>query len=126
MFIQLLIITVIIIMILTPCSEATVSLTPTSHSTSTPPSKVTPSQPHPPPTQVDRSGFGSTLPGLFIFYELSPIKVMVEERRMGFLTFLTSVCAIVGGVFTVSGLIEGGIDKARGLMRKKTELGKLI
>ena len=38
--------------------------------------------------------------GVFFFYELSPIKVELQERRPAVLHFLTSVCAIIGGVFT--------------------------
>lgn len=34
-------------------------------------------------------------------YSFSPIMFRIEEYRKGLLQFLTSVCAIVGGVFTV-------------------------
>jgi hypothetical protein len=34
-------------------------------------------------------------------YTFSPIMFRIEQYRVGFLQFLTSVCAIVGGVFTV-------------------------
>lgn len=34
-------------------------------------------------------------------YTFSPIMFRIEEYRKGLLQFLTSVCAIVGGVFTV-------------------------
>lgn len=34
-------------------------------------------------------------------YSFSPIMFRIEEVRKGLLQFLTSVCAIVGGVFTV-------------------------
>lgn len=53
-------------------------------------------------------------------------QVVLTERRMSFLSFLTSVCAIVGGVFTVSGLIESTVHKARTILGKKVELGKAI
>ncbi|KZV54500.1 endoplasmic reticulum-Golgi intermediate compartment protein 3 [Dorcoceras hygrometricum] len=37
------------------------------------------------------------LPGVFFFYDLSPIKVTFTETHVSFLHFLTNVCAIVGG-----------------------------
>lgn len=38
-------------------------------------------------------------------YTFSPIMFRIEEYRKGLLQFLTSVCAIVGGVFTVRSCI---------------------
>eukprot|EP00285_Hemiselmis_virescens_P018492 CAMPEP_0173406404 /NCGR_PEP_ID=MMETSP1356-20130122/64523_1 /TAXON_ID=77927 ORGANISM="Hemiselmis virescens, Strain PCC157" /NCGR_SAMPLE_ID=MMETSP1356 /ASSEMBLY_ACC=CAM_ASM_000847 /LENGTH=180 /DNA_ID=CAMNT_0014367389 /DNA_START=8 /DNA_END=546 /DNA_ORIENTATION=+ len=45
--------------------------------------------------------FQRGLPGVFFFYDLSPIMVTFRETRNSFLHFLTGVCAIVGGIFTV-------------------------
>jgi hypothetical protein len=56
-------------------------------------------------------GSGRGMPGLYFNYELSPIQAKFEERRNqgGFLRFLTSVCAIVGGSFTMFGIVDGFI-----------------
>ncbi|KAK9030738.1 hypothetical protein V6N11_032151 [Hibiscus sabdariffa] len=43
---------------------------------------------------------------VFFFYDLPPIKVTFTEHDISFLQFLTNVCAIVGGVFTVTGIID--------------------
>jgi hypothetical protein len=51
-------------------------------------------------------GSGGGLPGVYFYYDVSPIQAVFEENRRGFLPFLTSVCAIVGGAFTVMGLVE--------------------
>ncbi|GIM11658.1 hypothetical protein Vretimale_15170 [Volvox reticuliferus] len=67
---------------------------------------------------------GKTLPGVFFFYDLSPIKVRIVEHSSSFLSFLTSVCAIVGGVFTVSGILDAFVYTSTRLIRKKMELGK--
>lgn len=40
---------------------------------------------------------------------LCPLQVQYREEYKSFTHFLTSVCAIVGGVFTVSGLIDSFI-----------------
>ena len=37
------------------------------------------------------------------------LQVVFKEKRQSFTHFLTNVCAIVGGVFTVSGLIDAFI-----------------
>jgi hypothetical protein len=43
--------------------------------------------------------------GVFFFYDLSSIRVTIEEKRRSFWHFITSLCAIVGGLFTVSELV---------------------
>eukprot|EP00882_Tetradesmus_deserticola_P010657 GHRQ01011257.1.p1 GENE.GHRQ01011257.1~~GHRQ01011257.1.p1 ORF type:complete len:399 (+),score=139.27 GHRQ01011257.1:579-1775(+) len=72
----------------------------------------------------DPTAGGRSLPGVFFFYDLSPIKVHIQEQRASFLHFLTNVCAIVGGIFAVSGLIDGTVYQAEQVIRKKIELGK--
>lgn len=39
-------------------------------------------------------------------YDLSPIMVQIQESKKSFLRFLTNLCAIVGGVFTVAGIFD--------------------
>jgi endoplasmic reticulum-Golgi intermediate compartment protein 3 len=52
-------------------------------------------------------GSGRGLPGVFFFYEISPLHVeIVEGYRKGYIAFFTSVCAIVGGVVTTFGLLD--------------------
>lgn len=52
-------------------------------------------------------GGGRGLPGVFFFYEISPLHVeIVEDYRKGYIAFFTSVCAIVGGVVTTMGLLD--------------------
>ncbi|KAK4740861.1 hypothetical protein SAY87_024449 [Trapa incisa] len=69
-------------------------------------------------------GLLQTLPGVFFFYDLSPIKVTFAEEHISFLHFLTNVCAIVGGVFTVSGILDSFIYHGQRAIKKKMELGK--
>eukprot|EP00270_Netrium_digitus_P000141 TRINITY_DN10159_c0_g1_i1.p1 TRINITY_DN10159_c0_g1~~TRINITY_DN10159_c0_g1_i1.p1 ORF type:complete len:388 (-),score=64.41 TRINITY_DN10159_c0_g1_i1:208-1371(-) len=70
-------------------------------------------------------GLGRSLPGVFIFYDLSPIKVRFTEERKSFLHFLTNVCAIIGGLFTVTGIIDAFVYHGQRAIRKKIEIGKL-
>ena len=52
-------------------------------------------------------GSNRGLPGVFFFYDVSPLHVeIVEGYRKGWIAFFTSVCAIVGGVVTVMGMID--------------------
>ena len=69
---------------------------------------------------------GRNLPGMFVFYDINPIQVRFEERKETFTHFITSVCAIVGGVFTVSGIIDSFVYHGHKALKKKMELGKHI
>ncbi|EEY62347.1 uncharacterized protein PITG_21508 [Phytophthora infestans T30-4] len=55
------------------------------------------------------------LPMVSFSYTFSPIMFRIEQYRVGFLQFLTSVCAIVGGVFTILGIMD---SLAFGLLNK--------
>jgi len=57
-------------------------------------------------------------------YELSPMLVQYTEKRRSFMHFLTGVCAIIGGIFTVAGLIDSMIYHSAKALKKKIELGK--
>jgi hypothetical protein len=50
--------------------------------------------------------------------------IKYEEYRKPFTHFLTDVCAVVGGVFTVAGLIDSLIYSAERKMARKNEIGK--
>jgi thiol-disulfide isomerase/thioredoxin len=56
-------------------------------------------------------------------YRMSPIQIVVTEVEKQFFHFLTAVCAVVGGVFTVAGIIDGMVHQVN-KMAKKVELGK--
>lgn len=45
-------------------------------------------------------------PALLFSYELAAVEVIVRRERQSLAAFLTQVCAIVGGVFTVTGLVR--------------------
>ncbi|WZZ72491.1 hypothetical protein YC2023_083861 [Brassica napus] len=61
-------------------------------------------------------------PGVFFYYDLTPIKVIFEEQHVEFLHFLTNVCAIVGGIFTVSGIVDSFIYHGQRAIKKKMEI----
>jgi hypothetical protein len=64
------------------------------------------------------------LSGVFFTYEISPMLVIYTQRSKSFMHFLTGVCAIVGGIFTVAGMFDSVIYSAERSLKKKIELGK--
>ena len=64
------------------------------------------------------------LPGIFVYYDLSPIKVKIVEEGSRLSRFLTSICAIVGGSFTVMSLLDRVVTKlTAGRTRSSSVLG---
>ena len=64
------------------------------------------------------------LPGVFFYYDLSPIRVKFITERKSFLHFVTNCCAIVGGVFTVMGLVDMALDQLLRKVVRRTVLKK--
>ena len=58
-------------------------------------------------------------PSIAFQYDLSPISIVVQQTRMPAYKFLTSSCAIIGGVFTVIGLVEAIIHHVSSSLLKK-------
>jgi hypothetical protein len=59
-----------------------------------------------------RKGELAGLPGVFLVYEFTPFMVQKIEKPQPLSHFLTSVCAIIGGVFTVAGMIDAALYKS--------------
>ena len=66
----------------------------------------------------------SAMPGVFFSYELSPLMVKFTEKNNSFSHFLVNVCGIIGGIFTVAGLVDAIFHKMERQIRRKMELGK--
>ncbi|KAJ8474966.1 hypothetical protein ONZ51_g6861 [Trametes cubensis] len=58
------------------------------------------------------------VPGAFFNYEISPLRIVHAETRQSFAHFLTSTCAIVGGVLTVASLIDSALFATRKVLKK--------
>nr|XP_053628893.1 endoplasmic reticulum-Golgi intermediate compartment protein 3-like [Cherax quadricarinatus] len=70
-------------------------------------------------------GMGETgLPGVFFTYELSPMMVKYTEKHKSLGHFLTGVCAVIGGVFTVAGILDSIIYYSPRALQRKIEIGK--
>ena len=64
------------------------------------------------------------MPAAKFDYDLSPMQVVVSQKSKEVYHFLTSLCAIVGGVFTVAGIFDSGFYQASRVL-KKEKMGKL-
>ncbi|KAL7419636.1 ER-derived vesicles protein erv46 [Cryptotrichosporon argae] len=62
------------------------------------------------------------VPGVFINYEISPMKIIHTETRQSFAHFLTSSCAIIGGVLTVASLVDAFIFSSKKRLAGTAEL----
>ncbi|XP_071545931.1 endoplasmic reticulum-Golgi intermediate compartment protein 1-like [Panulirus ornatus] len=66
---------------------------------------------------------GRVVPAVWFRYDLTPITVKYHRKRPPFYSFITTVCAIVGGTFTVAGIIDSFLFTASEIFRK-LEIGK--
>ncbi|XP_030428356.1 endoplasmic reticulum-Golgi intermediate compartment protein 1 isoform X4 [Gopherus evgoodei] len=73
---------------------------------------------------VAYSHTGRIIPAIWFRYDLSPITVKYTERRQPLYRFITSICAIIGGTFTVAGILDSCIFTASEAW-KKIQLGKM-
>ena len=67
----------------------------------------------------------SGMPGIFFTYELAPVMVKYSEKEKSFGHFATGLCAIIGGVFTVAGLIDKLVYTSSKIIQQKIDLGKM-
>jgi hypothetical protein len=66
----------------------------------------------------------SAMPGVFFSYELSPLMVKYTQKSNSFSHFLVNICGIIGGIFTVAGLLDAIFHKVERQIKRKMELGK--
>ncbi|KAA0167952.1 hypothetical protein FNF31_00165 [Cafeteria roenbergensis] len=68
----------------------------------------------------------NVLPGVFFVYDLSPFMVQVTTKTESLWELVTGFCAIIGGVVTISGMLDGLWFNARMLWSGvKAGLGKV-
>ncbi|MBA0553213.1 hypothetical protein Golob_012414 [Gossypium lobatum] len=67
----------------------------------------------------------ANMPVAKFHFELSPMQVLITENPKSLSHFLTNVCAIIGGVFTVAGILDSILYNTIRLMQKM-EIGKNI
>ena len=65
----------------------------------------------------------NSIPGVWLDYEISPMIVRYYEQQKSFSHFITNLCAIIGGVYAVAGVVDMIIYKSLKNYRR-TQLGK--
>ena len=65
------------------------------------------------------------IPSIYFKYDLSPITIEYKFTRMKYLTFLINVFAILGGVFTIAGILDAIIHKSVLVLLRKAEMNKI-
>lgn len=68
---------------------------------------------------------GQVIPAIWFKYDINPISVKYKKHRRPFYEFLCMTCAIVGGTFTVAGIIDSLVFSASNIL-EKLEIGKLM
>jgi len=63
-------------------------------------------------------------PGVYFNYEISPIRMEFHPRTRSFTQFATGICAIIGGIFTISGILDSIIFRSLSTVEAKIDLGK--
>ena len=71
----------------------------------------------PPPKPGER--MNAALPGLFFVYKINPYMLEISEKRESLVTFLVNFCAIIGGIFAISGLLDSVAFNIQMLTRAK-------
>eukprot|EP01067_Filipodium_phascolosomae_P001306 Filipodium_phascolosomae@DN1879_c0_g1_i3.p1 len=70
-----------------------------------------------------RQGSVNGLPGVFLVYDFNPFLVVKQQETKPLSHFLTSVAAIIGGVFTLASLLDSvvysGVRRAGGVVAAK-------
>ncbi|KAJ3796139.1 endoplasmic reticulum-derived transport vesicle ERV46 [Lentinula aff. detonsa] len=68
----------------------------------------------------------SGVPGAFFNFEISPILVVHTDTRQSFAHFITSTCAIVGGVLTVASLVDSVLFATSRALKKQASGVKIM
>ena len=63
-------------------------------------------------------------PAVSFTYDLSPMQVVITEEAEGLFRFVVFIFAIIGGGFTVFGLIDSLFFHTERVLREKVGLGK--
>ena len=59
---------------------------------------------------IDHASGSHGIPGIFIRYEISPLKITVKEVRRSYFMLLIELAGICGGVYATSGMIHSLIS----------------
>jgi len=58
------------------------------------------------------------VPNAVFYYDISPVKVVVAEETQTFASFVTKICAVIGGIYVVVGLFDNVVYHSSAGMKK--------
>ena len=64
------------------------------------------------------------MPGLYFVYEFSPLRSVIRETQLPFFELCTSLCAILGGVFTMMGMVDSVLYSMSKEVKRKSKSGE--
>eukprot|EP01113_Clastostelium_recurvatum_P005388 TRINITY_DN12414_c0_g1_i2.p1 TRINITY_DN12414_c0_g1~~TRINITY_DN12414_c0_g1_i2.p1 ORF type:complete len:414 (+),score=92.21 TRINITY_DN12414_c0_g1_i2:22-1242(+) len=73
---------------------------------------------------IQLDGFSFALPGVFFKYDVFPFMVQITEKKQHLSDFVTNVCAIVGGIYVVFGMVSRLFATATAPITKKFQKDK--
>lgn len=73
---------------------------------------------------ISHSGGSHGVPGIFVKYDLTALKIKVMEQHKPYWQFLVRLCGIIGGVFVVSGLLHDGVGLIVDILCCRFKIGK--
>lgn len=65
------------------------------------------------------------LPAALFTFDISPLVIQLSLDSMPLYRFITSLCAIVGGMVTIIGFVDAGVFHTMNSIKRKRRLGKL-
>jgi len=66
-----------------------------------------------------------SLPSIYFRFEFSPVTVLYKQYKENFLHFLIQIGAIIGGIFSVTGIIDALVHKSVVALMRKANMNKL-
>lgn len=76
-------------------------------------------------TVANREAQREDVPAASFSYEVSPVRLAARQSKENFVTFVTQLCAVIGGVFTVMGILDSTLHAGSRVVTQKLGLGKL-
>ena len=65
------------------------------------------------------------LPAVYFRFDMSPVTVKYTQYKESMLHFIIQICAIIGGIFSVTGIIDALVHKSVVAILRKANMGKL-
>eukprot|EP00916_Digyalum_oweni_P004908 GHVL01008805.1.p3 GENE.GHVL01008805.1~~GHVL01008805.1.p3 ORF type:complete len:163 (-),score=18.81 GHVL01008805.1:469-957(-) len=65
------------------------------------------------------------MPSIYFRFDILPVTVLFAETKNSLLSFVIDICAILGGVFTMAGILDALVYRGVNEIMKKFEMGKL-